>query len=155
MSIQVFDSPEEMFEQLRRDRENADRHIQPWQRELKPGDYVVRITEQFGQIIVIYGKLLDPLESERPYYNLDDPEEAAMFRDVEERFGEAWHRSFRFGRFYSPMCMQGEIGDVHLATISGVISEAQFEEARQQGWPQDLAIYAVRIDTDSDASERN
>lgn len=140
MSVKSFGDPLEMFEEMRRNKERADQQIEDWQRSIRPTAKVIRIAEMGGRHILIYGEIIDIVESERAHYNLNDPMEAAEFDYVERRYGEDWQRSFRFGRFYSPLCVEGEFGQIHLATITGVLTEAEFEAARNQGWPQDFTF---------------
>lgn len=134
--IEVFDSAEEMLRALRESREAADAHIRSWQREIRPGDKVLRMAPVDGSLLVIYGEILDVVETERPHYDLSDPEARAEFEFVCAQFGPEWQASYRFGRFYSPLCPEGELGDIHLATITCILTEDEFVEARVQHWPQ-------------------
>lgn len=148
MAVKSFKDPMELFEEMRRNKERADQQIEGWQRSIRPPAKVIRIAEAAGKLLLIYGSIIDPVESERAHYNLNDPMDAAEFQFVEQRFGSDWQRSFRFGRFYSPLCVEGEFGQIHLATITGVLTEAEFKAAQEQEWPQDFtfakAVYERR-----------
>lgn len=96
MSVQSFDSFDEMMEQMRRDQEAADARVQPWQAEVKTGDYFQRPS---GYDFSIYGEVLPEEEPRDP--NL---------------------RHYRFCKCYSIACVQGEMGDVHISTIERLLS---------------------------------
>jgi hypothetical protein len=118
MTVKAFDSAEEMLAEMQRDREDADAHIEEWQRPTKPGDKIVRLADVFGEILLIYGKLTEP----------------------EPVYGAEWRRTSRYGWFYSVACPEGEPGSLHLATITAVITDEEFEAAREAGWPMDLNL---------------
>lgn len=132
MTVETYATTEELLASMTSAREAADESIQPWQRELKPGDKVVRL---YGDL-VIFGQLLDVLELERQEYDLDDPEEAAQCAEMARFYSPSgdWYQSFRFGKFYSVACTEGELGDVHLATVAAKITEGTYELARVGGW---------------------
>lgn len=147
MNVKAFDSAEEMFAAMQRDREAADGRIEDWQRTVKPGDLVLRIADVDPvrtEHVLIYGEIIDPVESEKAYYNLDDPVEAAEFEHVKSRYGDQWSRSFCFGRFYSPLCPEGEYGDIHRAVLTAVLTAEEFEAARGR-WPQDPALISRAV----------
>lgn len=147
MSVRAFDDIEEMFQAMASDREAADARVEPWQRTVRPGDHVVRIVDIDPvrvEHVLVYGEIIDPIESEKAYYNLRDPEQAAAFEHVKICYGDQWSRSYCHGRFYSPLCREGEYGDVHRATLTAVITAEEFEAAREAGWPQD-PIFISRV----------
>jgi hypothetical protein len=112
-------------------RKAADAMIRDWQRAVAPGH---KVTRPCGDLI-IYGEILDVIETERPYYDLNNPDEAAQFASVQSMHGDCWSKSYCFGRFYSEACPEGEYGDIHRASIRAVISDETFEKARAAGWP--------------------
>jgi len=140
MTVQFFDSMEELQETLRENQRRADARIEDWQREVKPGDKVIRLAEMnagpLRRLLLIYGEIIDPIEAERPHYDLTQPEEQAEFNYVCQRYAGEWSESFCFGRFYSTLCSEGEYGDIHRSTITSIISDEEFEEYRKAGWPQ-------------------
>jgi len=82
----------------------ADERVQEWQKAIKKGDYFWQETEyEFS----IYGEVLE--------------------NDYE---GELQH--YRFCKCYSSACPEGEIGDVHLSVISGILTREEFEERMQE-----------------------
>ena len=139
MTVKSYNSPEEMFADVQRDRSEADRHVEDWQRSVLPGDKIIRVVDQDG-LLLIYGEVIDPIASEKEHYDLEDPMEAAEFEYVQRQFSKEWARSYRYGKFYSTQCPEGEHRQLHLATITGVLTEAEFKDAREQGWPQDFGF---------------
>jgi len=58
---------------------------------------------------------------------LKDPD-AAAWAEEHRRQG------FVFGRFFSPLCVEGELDDTHITRIAAKIPRALFERARANGW---------------------
>ena len=78
----------------------ASLQIQPWQREVKPGDFIVRKSQGFD----IFCEVLPT-----------DPEETMS--------------DYRLVKAFSEVCPQGEMGDIHISTIHLVINQLLFEAA--------------------------
>ena len=108
MEVEFFDSFEDMQKRLQQQMKAADARVQPWQAKIKPGDYILRETE-YG--FPIYGHVLEQYGPDQPHL-----------------------RHYRFCKCYSVACPEGEVGDVHVSTIEQILSEAEFEEAKKQGW---------------------
>lgn len=132
MSEESFNSISELFQSICKDREVADKQITNAQNSIKPGDKIIRIT--LG--LVIYGEILDPLEEEKPHYDFSEPFDVAEWQRMKHHFEGLWKESYRYGRFYSPRCEEGELGNVHLSVIHMLIPDNDFEAARKTGWPQ-------------------
>lgn len=109
-----FESLEAFFEQQRRDLEEANARVKPWQEAIKEGDYF-RKPGPYG--LTIYAHV-------QPYPN--DPEDFPRTHEL---------RHFRFCEAYSRACPEGELGDIHVSEVERIISEAEFERARVGGWP--------------------
>lgn len=141
----MFDTIEEMQVFLSENQKAADAQIKDWQRAVKPGDFVMRFAEFGGEVLAIYGEVLDAIELERPHHDMGSFEDRMEFEAVKARYkvDGHWHQSFRFGRFYSPLCAEGEYGDIHLSTIACVIEKEMFEMAKAAGWPQPTPPPAV------------
>ena len=146
MGVRAYDSVTDLWEAMQRDRQAADGQIEPWQRLVRPGQYVVRLTEMCGDPLLIYAKVLDPVEEERRHYDLTDPLEEAEFEFAARHYGPLWQESYVFGRWYSQMCREGEYGQAHRCTLTAVITPVEFEHARELGWPMDqlTVMRAVR-----------
>ena len=111
-------------------------NVQPFQAALKPGDYIVRSQNGF----IIYGEILDPTPALVEEEGLD-PEALAEMRaehDYEVQLRNQPHMAaYRFSKCFSQLCPQGELGDLHISTVTKVISKESFDEARNHGWPMD------------------
>jgi hypothetical protein len=108
--FQSFDSAEEMFAAIAQSNAAADAQVQPWQRDLAPGDFF--LTAYFD--VLIYNEVLE-----------DKPEP-----------GETPLRpGMRVIRAYSQLEDRGELGYAHVSTALRKLSQAQFEKARELGWP--------------------
>ena len=57
-------------------------------------------------------------------------------KDVEvlDDYTEPHLRHYRFCRYFSVACPEGEVGDVHVSTVLCLISRAFFEAIRVAGW---------------------
>jgi hypothetical protein len=108
MNIEPFDSFDDMMAYLRKQMDAADSAVQPWQEQIKAGDYFSRAS---GHGFNIYGEVL--------------PDEGPRERHV---------RHYRFCQCYSIACPDGEMGDVHVSTIEQLLSREDFEKARERRW---------------------
>lgn len=115
MTIKVYDSFEEMFEDMEASQVLADSNVQPWQRGLKAGDCFVRADALPG--VDVYCEVLPPY----------DEEDAAMY-------AEAHMQNYRFCKCYSTMCEWGEMGDVHISTATHTITREEFDAAKERKW---------------------
>lgn len=120
--FQDFDSFEEIMEEIRRRTEAADSRVEPWQAEIKPGDFFL---EQHGEI-TIYGEVI-----ESPY-----EEDREMYR-------KPHMKHFRLTRCFSVACPEGEMGDKHVSAIMMLLSKDQFEQARKMGWPDARVLLTI------------
>jgi hypothetical protein len=138
MHVFTFKTDEELRAFAEENLKAANRLIQPWHHELKPGDCILRFATFWNTVITIYGELLDPIELDRPHYNLEKQEDQKEFAAVQGKYAPngPWYRSFRFGRFYSPLCSEGELDSIHLSDVACVIPREVFEVKRQERWPQ-------------------
>ena len=118
MEIQFFDSTEEMLDAIREARQVADGRVLPWQDRIKPGDLFARV-EMFGaELLTIYGEIIEsPYEQDR------------------EIFAQPHMKHYRLSKCFSVACPEGEMGEVHVASIQILIDRETFELARLAGWP--------------------
>jgi len=123
--IHVFESSKELFEKMKKDKESADVAVKPWQDALKTGDFCVRSVDYNNGLIVIFTELID-----------------SSYKEDRDRYKQPQLKNYRFGRHFSVMCPEGELGDVHVAAVDSSITKEMFEEARDgdfsmgviQGW---------------------
>ena len=108
MTVEGFDSFEEMMDSMRRDQNAAETRVQSWQAAIQPGDYF-RSPSGYG--FSVYGEVL--------------PEE-------EPREPDLIH--YRFCKCYSIACARGEIGDVHVSTIERLLTQDEFKAAEAREW---------------------
>ena len=106
MEVEFFSSTEEAIERLEEARKAANGRVKPWQAQVKQGQYFVVVCDEG---LVIYGEVLEDYQEERLQH-------------------------YRFCKCYSVACPQGELGDVHVSTITRVITKVEFDEAHQSGW---------------------
>lgn len=124
--FQSFGSVEEMFDAIEQSRRAADGNTKPWQKQIKPGDKVLRISQD----LCIYCEVLQPSEG------IDDAEEA---ESALQDYAEPHMVCYRFSRCFSSICPHGELGDLHVSTVICTLTDEQFETARQLGWPSEPA----------------
>ena len=123
MKFTSYDTIEEMFESLKKAMDAADKRVKPWQEKMTtPGTYFYQEYEEF----IIWGEILNKEEFLSP-----DEEEAEW--EKQERANPAL-RNYRFCRCFSPLCPEGELGDVHVSEMSGLITKKTFEKARKNNW---------------------
>ena len=101
MNITFYENTEEMLDSLTEAMETADENTKEWQKALKKGDYYMQETE-YG--FNIYGKVL------------------------KNAYRQKSLRNYRFVKAYSVACPDGEIGDIHISSITRIISKEEFEE---------------------------
>jgi hypothetical protein len=101
VNITLYDTMEEMLDDLSKAMQEADDRVKSWQAEIKKGDCFWQDTE-YG--FKIYGKVLN------------------------SAYREEHLRNYRFCVCYSSACPEGERGDVHVCTIAGLLTREEFEE---------------------------
>lgn len=108
MQFEAFDSFDDMMERLQQAMRAADARVHEWQAAITSDDYFL-YDSRHG--FPIYGQVLEQYGLEQPHL-----------------------RHYRFCKCHSIACPEGELGDVHVSSIEQILSEAEFEEARQEGW---------------------
>jgi hypothetical protein len=101
MNITFYDTTEEMLDSLTEAMETADDNTKEWQKAIKKGDCFWQDTEYGFQI---YGEVL------------------------KNAYREKHLKNYRFCKCCSEACPEGEMGDVHLSVISGLLTREDFEE---------------------------
>jgi len=101
MNITFYDSTEEMLDSLNQAMQAADERVKQWQAKIKKGHCFWQETE-YG--FNIYGEVL------------------------KNAYREKHLRNYRFCRCYSEACPEGELGDVHVCVIGGLLTREEFEE---------------------------
>jgi hypothetical protein len=138
MSKVTFHSSfEDMQEAIVKAREEAAPFIEPFQRAAKAGDFYIHFNAEYE--LIVYGEILDPVETDRAVGS--DPEELEYLAQL---YAQPHMADYRFARAYSPLCKDGELGDIHLTGIGKTISQAQFEQFKALNWPQMADRAAIR-----------
>ena len=101
MNITLYESTEEMLDDLNQAMQAADDKVKPWQAKIKKGDCFWQDTE-YG--FKIFGEVL------------------------KNAYCEKHLKNYRFCKCYSEACLEGELGDVHVSSIFGILSREEFEE---------------------------
>jgi hypothetical protein len=120
----VDDSAEEIFADMSEAQEAADKRVKPSQRALKPGDCYLTVCEDF----VVYGEVLEPT------HGCDADE----IKYQQEMWAQPHMANYRFARSFSIWSSEGELGDVHVSSVSHVITRTQFEAFKILKWTCDL-----------------
>jgi len=102
-----------MMKDLEENMKEADSRVQPWQAEIKPGDLYMQDTEYGFQI---FGNILKPKGEGSEIYN------------------EPHMKYYRLVNAYSVACPDGEMGDVHVSSVTRKITEWEFELAKDFKW---------------------
>jgi hypothetical protein len=105
MTITFYRNTEDMLKDLSQAMQTADENTQEWQKAIKKGDCFWQETE-YG--FNIYGEVL------------------------KNAYREKRLRNYRFCKCYSEACPEGEMGDVHVSVISGILSREEFAERIQE-----------------------
>lgn len=111
--VRAFDSVDDLFDEMDRAEKAAMENLPPQQASITYGAYVVRMV---GDVLV-WGTLHEKQDLLLDEY--DDTEPHA--------------RGYRWGRFYSTLCPEGEEGSAHVSTLWSIRME-DFEKARLYGW---------------------
>ena len=103
-----------MLDDLSRAMQAADERVQDWQKAIKKGDCFLffrhsaeRDWEETEYGFRIYGEVL------------------------EDAYCEEYLKNYRFCNCHSSACPEGELGDVHLSVIGGLIAREEFKEKIQ------------------------
>lgn len=138
MSIKTYASDEELFEDIRKNREAADAAVGPEHKQYKIGTFYARFMPELE--IIVYGEILDPIQEE-----IDagaDEEEVAFSR---EHWAQPYMKNYRATKSYSVACSNGEHGDVHVASMNVPLTKEEFERARGLGWPVNPRVLFEKV----------
>lgn len=129
--VQSFDNFDDMMNAISKGVESAKARMTPEQEAITYGDYWMRVWEG----IPIFGYIIprDELEASERELGATD-EEIEYENDV---LDASYANGFRFGRAYSVMEPDGELGDTHVIDMIPITKE-QFEEAKSLGWGEGL-----------------
>lgn len=135
-TFKSYDSFEEMMADIDRSLRAADDAVKPWQSSLNEGDYFLRLDGE----IPIFGQIINPFQ----FYD-DLRAKGKMNEELEQE--EKWERAnraqprlknMRFSMCYSLYCIEGEMGDTHVASMHVKLTKEQFETAKAADWNVNL-----------------
>lgn len=130
MPVVFYDSPEEMFEAIGRGVEAAKKRATAKQNAITYGDYWMRAFED----ILIFGHIYSEEELWTAEAELGASEEE--IKEEKEMMAGNYENGFRFGRAYSLICPEGELGDTHVSDMIP-ITQQEFEDAEDLYWIPD------------------
>lgn len=129
MEFRTFGSAEEMFKAIQRGVEQAKARATPEQNAITKGDYWWRYVATMDLHIFGYIMTDDELYSGSAYRGISERE----IQWEKEAAKDSYDNGFRFGRAYSVVVPEGELGETHVADMVK-ISKAQFDYAKQHDW---------------------
>ena len=113
MKFQSFESFEDLLGALNKDRDAADARVTSAQMDIHPGSFV----EIDHGDLMVYAMILSP------DHGCTSDEES---EDCRELYAQPHMRGYRFSKAYSEMCPHGELGDIHVSTVTRVITKEEF-----------------------------
>jgi len=120
MTIRAFSSLDEMFAALDADQEVATEVAKTHPvkiEDLRHGDFFASPRPDHG--VVVYGEVWEHSE--------DYPED-------NEHIQESRDGGYVYGRCYSPIVPEGEIGSTHITRVGAKITAEEFEAAKANGF---------------------
>lgn len=135
-----FDSDEEMFAylaSLSAQAQESMEHLYEPQRGITWGGYALRLQpyEEAGEtkVLAIFGYIYTVEEIEKQEIAAGSDVEGGELRYMMERLYELYDEGYRYGNWYSTICVEGDIGDAHLSTL-WPITEADYHHALNNRW---------------------
>jgi hypothetical protein len=132
VTIVDFSSPDDLLRAIDEARRNADSRVLDFQKNLKPGDLCVSYYAE--ECMFVFHEVRDPLDG------IEEPEERDYLR---ESYADPNMRHYRFSRSYSVLCPEGELGDIHVSTVSLVIPVNVWEACKKSGWGDHDRVVAL------------
>jgi len=135
-----FDSIDEAFAWMQEQEAKANADVHPAQKRIDRGTYALRPAPEVP--CLIFGYILTEEEiREGEVFAGADEGELAFTMDI---LASSYQRGYRYGRWYSVVVPEGEIGDAHIANLWPLTKEV-FDAAKEQGWQltQDQYVSAL------------
>jgi hypothetical protein len=132
--IKTFSDAKALMAEIEARRAEADAAADGWQKAIRFGDYFVRLCEEE---LVIYGEILDPAPEPELDVEMMGDEERMEYEYERDLYKRPHMLNVRFTRCFSRLCPDGELGDTHVRTMNAKLTKAQFDKAREAGWPCD------------------
>lgn len=116
--IVSFGSMDEMLDYMDRQEKEANERAHPVQRAIHYGDHVLRHHEGF----MVFGWLPEKDEVMK-----------GEDRATQKMLGANFERGYRYGKWFSELCPEGEWGDSHVSNLWPIRAE-EFKDARDTFW---------------------
>jgi hypothetical protein len=151
--MKTYGTMSELVKDLKRAMESADLAVTPEQESIKAGMYAIRFTTE-GYIV--WSEIIDHMAHWKEKLGVMNAHDA--FRkggeEMEDEYKyeanlylEPHMKHYRFSRTYSVLCPDGELGDVHVSTLTRVPSSI-FEAAKTLKWRVSLGLLWGMMETD-------
>ena len=112
------------------------KHLTPEQSGISFGSYALRLIpvgDDVNDTLVIFGRVYSYAEVELlELASGADPLHGEL-RTIMERFNRLHADGYRYGRWFSNVCPEGEVGDAHVTTL-WPITEADYQHALNNSW---------------------
>lgn len=135
MSFTSYDNLDDMLADMREKEDEANASVLDCQRAVTWGSHYVRLWTDVSPPLVIFGYIHTEKELDAKEKELGAGAEERM--STMRRMRDSHERGYRFGRHYSVVEPDGELGSVHIANVLGAITAEQFERAELFGWQLD------------------
>jgi hypothetical protein len=139
MTIEFFDSHEEMLDRIAQGVEAAKSRATPRQNAITYGDYWMRAWDD----IMIFGYIYTKEEMDAIEIKLGASQEELEY---EHRvYDRSYRDGFRFGKAYSVIEPNGELGDTHVCDMIKITKE-EFYAAKALNWSQtEIANFTDKV----------
>lgn len=127
MSVESFDNIEDVFRTMAQRETAANQRLTDAQRELQPGDLVLRLAAFGDTAMVILGRTFTEEEFMRREEAAGAPMDAEEVHFARASFRDRVARGFLFGEYYSLAEPRGELGDAHRSTIRCALDRIVFD----------------------------
>lgn len=130
-----FDNITEAFAQMRAMEEEANARVVPRQRQIDWGSYFIRPQESLGLIVFAYCETEEEIVAGERRYGASLDEASRTLETLQD----SHERGYRYGRHYSLIEPEGELGSTHIVKC-WPITEEQFHQAKELGWDARLIL---------------
>lgn len=120
MTFRKYENLDDMFQDMRRAEEEANAHLHPSQSKIGYGDHWMRTVPEAD--VIVFGRI----------YGREE-EMIGEDRESQAMMDTSYARGYRFGRAFSVICPEGELGSTHIANMIP-ISEDDFHIAGTLNW---------------------
>lgn len=128
MPMMEFNDIDEALAWIQKNEELANRKVHPIQQKVVRGTYALRL---YAEELTIYGYVLSEEEVRQGEVDAGADEDELNF--TMEHLEGSYQRGYRFGKWHSVACHDGELGDAHVSTLMPITKE-DFELAKLSDW---------------------